>query len=148
MSNSSIWPIDGYDEVLCIHQNSKTRASPSNCILVISRTHVGGMLSLYRDAVGVFYRPADWATFYLNYCHFTLSLSLFFSLSFFLSLSLSLSLSLCIYINVYSEIDKYIYIYIYIYIYMKNKCSETIYSDWEYMRGFIYFSRSASIYVY
>ena len=73
MSNSSLWPIDktlsgattpgqsapesdSNEGILCIPQNSSiTEVSPSNYFSVISRTFVGGVLLLCRDAVGVSY---------------------------------------------------------------------------------------------
>ena len=79
MWNSSIWPIDrtlsvattpgqsgsgsdGNDEIIRIPQSTSiTGASPSEC-LVLYPGHswgVGGVLPIYRDAVGVFYNPSQ-----------------------------------------------------------------------------------------
>ena len=74
---SSIWPIDrilsaatipgqsgpgsdGNERVLRIPQSSSiTGSSPSDFFSVISRTLIGGVLPLYREAVGVFYSPSQ-----------------------------------------------------------------------------------------
>ena len=78
----SIWPIDGIlliattlgqggpgnygnEEVLRIPQSSSiTGTSPSDCSVSYTRTLVGGVLPLCRDAVGVFYSPSR-----LGYIH-------------------------------------------------------------------------------
>ena len=75
MSNSSIWPIDrtslgvttpgqsqpgrnGDEEVLHIPQSS-AYWNHTIRLFVISRTRVGEVLPLCRDATGVSYSPAD-----------------------------------------------------------------------------------------
>ena len=50
----------GNKRVLYIPQNSSiTGASPSYLFSIISRTLIGGVLPLYRDAVGVFCSPSQ-----------------------------------------------------------------------------------------
>ena len=54
------WPgRDGNEGILHIPLiSSITQTSPSDCLLSISRTVVGRVLPLYREAVGVFYSPS------------------------------------------------------------------------------------------
>ena len=50
---------DGNEVVLRIPQSSNTAGtSPSDCLSVINRTLVGGVLPLCRGAVGLFYSPS------------------------------------------------------------------------------------------
>ena len=86
---SSIWPIDrtllgattpsqsgpgsdGNEELLHILQSSSITGARPDC--VISRTFVGGVLLLFRGAVGVFYSPppADWVKSESQNGYFTL----------------------------------------------------------------------------
>ena len=75
ISSCSIWPIDrtlsgattlgqsglgsnGNKRVLHIPQSSRAGASPSDCLMSYVGTLVGKVISLWRDAVDVFYSPS------------------------------------------------------------------------------------------
>ena len=51
---------DGSERVLCIPQSSSiTGTLPSDCLVSYSGHSLGGVLTLCREAVGVFYSPSQ-----------------------------------------------------------------------------------------
>ena len=82
-SNNSIWPIDGtlsgsttpgqsrhgsnvYEEVLYILKSSWFRASPSDCLVSYPGHLLRGLLTLCRDAIGIFYSPSQLGIYLKN----------------------------------------------------------------------------------
>ena len=57
---------NGNEEVLHIPQSSRAGASPSNCLVSYAGYFGVGVLLLCRDAVSVFYSPANQAVIFLN----------------------------------------------------------------------------------
>ena len=56
---SQSWPVsNNNEEVLHILQNSRTGASPSDCLVLYPGHLLGVVLSLCRDVVSVFYSPS------------------------------------------------------------------------------------------